>query len=114
MWNWRKWSDGTAECWGIYVTQQISPWAAWGHIYESGLCSPPNYPAGLFSTVPSTTMVVSGTTGYAAWIGEPPYGSYSGTALNPGQFYLNRGTSPTADWGPVDFSISIDAKGRWK
>lgn len=58
-WTYRKWSDGTAECWGTFDCN-ITGWQSWGNLYESvrspGLA--PAYPTDLFSDTPILSVNV--------------------------------------------------------
>lgn len=46
-WFWRKWSDGTSECWGNFTTSETTTWTAWGSLYYSN-SQYYNYPTDLF------------------------------------------------------------------
>lgn len=77
IWTYRKWSDGTAECWGrdvrsITGTSATAPWT--GYMFNVGSL---NYPSNLFVEVPTVTVtgavgaeycVVSYARGYLALV----------------------------------------------
>ena len=50
-WTYRKWSDGTAECWGRWA-HHFGAFSANGTFYESGYTAK-NYPSGLFTATPT-------------------------------------------------------------
>lgn len=54
IWTYRKWSDGTAECWGVY-TNTVSHYATafGGYGYSSGTVS---FPQNLFQSAPVPTF----------------------------------------------------------
>ena len=65
IWEYRKWSDGTAECWGIKtesVTCSVisSPWVR-------GAMSATNFPSNLFINSPAVS--VTGYSSYWATLG---------------------------------------------
>lgn len=56
IWTYRKWSDGTAECWGRDIktltgTSATAPWQ--GYMFNVGTI---NYPSNLFTKVPTVTV----------------------------------------------------------
>ena len=50
IWHYRKWSDGTAECWGTMVTGNISVSALSGFYGGTSACDA--FPTDLFITKP--------------------------------------------------------------
>lgn len=60
-WSWRKWSDGTAECWGMF-TFSVNITSAWGSLYESASSMSKAYPFA-FSTIPTETVTLMGNAG---------------------------------------------------
>ena len=102
-WYWRKWSDGTAECWGSFHGDTAIS-AAWGNYYE-GLLGNYTYPTNLFYAQPCVITTFKQYS-YAGWIemGSEP------SASQTGKIYIMRPTtSSTASYG-----VSIYAIGRWK
>lgn len=91
MWTYRKWSDGTAECWGYFTTSKT--FSAWGSAYSTDVSPGPNYPAGLFTGVP---LVFAN----ASAIGANTVSSVNASAgtkdVGP-SITLVRGTSPGTD-----------------
>ena len=63
IWTYRKWSDGTAECWGIY-TNTVSHYATvfGGYGYQSGTIT---FPQGLFQSAPVPTFSARIGNGFA-------------------------------------------------
>ena len=60
IWTYRKWSNGTAECWGI-IEQSFPPsngWTAWGQTKYANL-NAQSFPTGLFNAVPKVTATAS-------------------------------------------------------
>lgn len=102
IWTYRKWSDGTAECWGIH-TVSSSAWASWGSGYYSSTFSQPTFPTGLFIEAPSLSALnQSGVDAYIA---------HSGTTTKDtvGSLYLVRpANSPTSA-----YAVGYIAKGKW-
>ena len=57
MWNYRKWSDGTVECWGYKsISTNRTQWGNSGWYYIQA--EPDNYPSGIF--VHTEVQYVSG------------------------------------------------------
>lgn len=102
IWEYRKWSDGTAECWG--KGSFAVSYSAWGSLYSSGY-GQWNYPSGLFVSEPICNF--SPITGNGdAWL----YGSGQGSATKTTKVAYIRATSANAGTGYV----SIHAIGKWK
>lgn len=102
IWTWRKWADGTAECWGQNSVE--SAWATWGGHYYTTTYSQPTFPSGLFINAP--TVSVSKQGGADATI------VFSGTVTTTGagSVYLLRPAS--AETGT--YIIGYYAIGKWK
>lgn len=60
IWTWRKYPDGTAECWG-QTTWAISGWTAWGSLYYHNNIPQIAYPSGLFISGPIEIARASAT-----------------------------------------------------
>lgn len=62
IWKYRKWADGTAECFGIYVQENVAIDKAWGNLFES-----PGYvvdlPGDLFVETPQFSITLTGSQG---------------------------------------------------
>lgn len=103
IWTYRKWSNGTAECWGT-MSNSFSSWASWGHIYETNTAVSRSYPTGLFTTAPIVSARAFCSAGYA--FTEANGGSKTATPT----CYALRAT--TANTGT--FYVEIYAIGKWK
>ena len=102
-WHYRKWSDGTAECWGTYFAT-VNITTAWGHGYYGG-AGMPNYPID-FIYLPSRHATVA-TPGGLAWI--VPNSSNTSKTNPGGMFVFSFGSSAS-----VGCSFSLYAVGQWK
>ncbi len=67
IWEYRKWSDGTAECWGISSDHTVSTSNAYGSNYYASL-ETLNFPSGLFITKPEANIALQGGDGLWAAI----------------------------------------------
>lgn len=47
-WFWRKWSDGTSECWGVFETSGNTTWSSWGSLYYTN-SQYYDYPSNIFA-----------------------------------------------------------------
>ena len=103
IWKYRKWSDGTAECRGIYVQNNVAVTTAWGYLYESDGYNA-NLPSGLFAETPQFSITLSGG-------GGAMLETYSkGSATQTPHMCVVRPTPTTID----TVNTSIVAYGRWK
>ena len=66
IWTYRKWSNGTAECWGTTAYRSVSTSSAFGSVYY-GSAQTVTYPSGLFSTSPSAIITI--LSGNGLWAG---------------------------------------------
>lgn len=108
IWTYRKWSDGTAECWGKKtVTATIT--SAWGSLFSGGAAGSvqENYPTNLFISPPTITHSSESNTSYLSWSAA----QNSGNATTTPQILLLRGASAG---GAQTYTVSICAMGRWK
>lgn len=113
IYSWRKWSDGTAECWGIAEFTDGGSWPAWGSLYQSGDPEqPPDFPAGLFVEAPACTMSPQHCGGWQYFIGIPPDGET--TKDRPSKIEFFRGSAMPSGTPTWTQRIGIEAKGRWK
>lgn len=108
MWTYRKWSDGTAECWGsITRTTAFTAWASpvyYGTTYALNEA----YPTGLFVDTPTVIAAVSASNAADIWLGVDS--TRPGDATQSPSYYalrINPGNNTT-------FTVSIHAIGRWK
>ena len=104
IWNYRKWSDGTAECWGAYsatITAYASGVFGSGYGFQAAV----NFPTGLFvNAVP----IVS----YTAKVGN----NFALTGTLTDAFSVNTVTVyAVSTIGGSQVTVwHIMAKGRWK
>lgn len=101
-WTWRKWSDGTAECWGFFH-YTLSITAAWQSLYESTVGMRKAYPF-TFAAIPVETATLVGASGTMM----ENYGSQSAT--QSGLYYAIRPDSRSG----VECYLNIHVIGRWK
>ena len=106
IWSYRKWSDGTAECWGTSALRTVSSWSQWGGIYYG---NPYNvydtYPSGLFTELPSCQAQIGQSSGDCYLVKGA-----SGDATKTCAFYPARGTSG----GSFSYTVAYYAVGKWK
>ena len=105
IWAYRKYADGTSECWGNYV-YTVTQWNAWGSLYYSQPFGTTSYPAGLFVAAPVETVSLK-TQGADGFISTR---SGTGDATVTRSYFLAR---PTAGATNVAATLSIHAVGRW-
>ena len=55
IWHYRKWADGTAECWGTYINEAANVTTTWGSLYESNGYTVP-LPEHLFLEAPQLSV----------------------------------------------------------
>lgn len=114
IWTYRKWSDGTSECWGTKNVLVSFPSSAnWGALYTTGNIPTSNidFPIGLFIETPSVSANLL-VTSYGGFLMAP--GNSSGATTNStqtGAFEIARGTYISGS--PV-YTINYQVKGRWK
>ena len=111
-WTYRKWSDGTAECW-TQKSFTINVTTAWGSMYTSGTISGSNiaFPTGLFIETPNVQVSLSVRS--AGGIIMAPGGAGTNnlaTTAQTGIYEIARGTSLSS----AQYTINYDVKGRWK
>jgi hypothetical protein len=107
-WSYRKWSDGTAECWrtlSITATVGTATNANW---YSSGELSATNlsFP---FTFVSRPTTVVSVMPTGTTWAIVFPSNT-NGSTTKTGSYQLNSMSSLASK----TYLIAYDVKGRWK
>lgn len=111
IWTYRKWSDGTAECWGKKdFTVNVA--TAWGSMYASGAISGSNisFPYNLFIEIPvvNASLLVRSAGGILMAPGGA--GSNIASKSQTGVYEIARGTSLSN----AAYTINYDVKGRWK
>lgn len=109
IWNYRKWSDGTAECWGRIDYNMGTFNTQSGSLYiADNLCESVNYPSYLFIEAPvEVASAIAGN--YAIWLA--PWDG-AGTKDHTAQYKAIR-TSSTSSTSLSGY-ISLIAKGKWK
>ena len=104
-WNWRKWSDGTAECWGDFPTfANFNGTDAGGMLYATKATWSEEYPSGLFTADP--VCQITPDSDISLWM----IASTAGTvAKTPGvKFYK------TTQASGVPVILHVTARGAWK
>jgi hypothetical protein len=113
IWTYRKWSDGTAECWGKITNTSFDITKAWGSMYISYAGTSgefyANFPTNLFIEAPveTATAISSGSM-------FPFMAGISGgttTKDHTAHYLMGRGTS-MASVGSA--TLCIYAVGKWK
>ena len=104
IWTYLKWSDGTAECWGVYAGS-IAITSTWGSIYWGQLTGVPNFPF-TFIYNPTVEMSTHATNGNAWSSGN--INALSTT--NCGEILFFSAAKQTS----ITVRASIHAIGRWK
>ena len=104
IWHYRKWSSGTAECWGE-VTVRASITDAIGSMYMK-VTDYFSWPNALFSSAPKNTLAAPVTTAPLL-----PIIRGGDTTKNQFRMYL---LYPERYENTVNWVIGVEAKGRWK
>lgn len=104
IWTYRKWSDGTAECWGIKGVANVAISTAYGYAYYSGEINT-SFPSGLFTTTPSVNVTSADVAGYGTWFNV----TTNGTSKTKVRGLMYATTSITT---PVN--LALHAIGKWK
>lgn len=107
-WYWRKYSDGTAECWRRVKNASRDISTAFGNMYY-GNCDEVEFPFSFHSAPVVNATVESGTALILmSWQGTD--GNGTTTATKPASYRVIR---PTVITG-ASFTIAYHAIGRWK
>ena len=103
IWTYRKWSDGTAECFGSYTNSiaVTTSSAAYGG-YRSGEISIPTFPI-TFKSAPVVNANVASSGG--VWLNN-----VNNITTTGGKFYLSSGVSSATASRTIAFHVS----GKWK
>lgn len=102
--GYRKWYNGTLECW-VNKTVSLTVNTAWGNLYRSSSIEGPNWPEEF------TTIVHSYATAYASGEDMATFGSSGGQSVTKAtNGYLLRGQSLTS---AKSFVVSYYAVGTW-
>ena len=103
IWTYRKWSDGTAQCWGTDTREAVAVDTPWGALYESGGYRL-DLPEGLFAETPQFQVTLIADSGVIPELYAPgsPTQTPSICAVKPAPMTL--GLLQTA----------VTARGKWK
>ena len=108
IWRWRKYSDGTAECWGRAKNAARDISTQFGSMYY-GNCDEVTFPFSFYSAPVVNATVESGTALILmSWQGTD--GNGTTTATKPASYRVMRPTTITG----ASFTIAYHAIGRWK
>ena len=102
IWTYRKWSDGTAECWGVTSAEYDMSTAYGGAFYSTGGIT---FPSGLFVSEPTLIANRQGRTPVGIIIISP----YEVTSTYAYYFVADIGVTHTESVG-----IAFYAAGRWQ
>ena len=103
IWTYRKWSDGTAECWGM-IDQSFTPSNGWGSTKYTTLPTQ-TFPSGLFNNTPKVTATASKTGGNGM-----PIVTLEGISNTTFKGFINEPSGTTFTY-PV--KVSFYAIGTW-
>lgn len=107
-WRWRKYSDGTAECWGRFKNAARDIGTQFGNMYYAD-CDEVTFPFSFYSAPVVNATVESGSALILmSWQGTDKNGTT--TANKPASYRVARPTTTTG----VSFTIAYHAIGRWK
>lgn len=101
FWKWRKWADGTAECWGYTPAASIACTTAWGSAYYSALRRY-SFPTGLFIPYPTINATLYDAGGLG-WV------TISTWTKDNMDVYVSEPTSTTRN-----MQLCFHVSGRWK
>ena len=107
IWNYIKYSNGIAICYGIY-SWNITEWTSWGNVYVSGDYQNTSYPF-TFTETPMT-FLTGANSGSNNTTGIGQSAGLNSTTTTPG-FRFQRPTNGSAVTGA---KMSILAIGKWK
>lgn len=110
IWTYRKWSDGTAECWGS-AQSAVTAWTAWGGIYIAApYDTQQDYPAGLFTETPNLQAQLNASQG-DFFLVKYSTSNAAGSKDKTDAFYLARGTNGNVG---STYTIAYYAIGKWQ
>lgn len=106
-WTYRKWSDGTAECWGTF-DRTANSWSGWGGLYYANPYNEQeDYPSGLFTAIPTLIAQISKSS-QDMFLTES---NIAGSITKTPAYYATRGSNGSAG---ATYSISYHAFGKWQ
>ena len=111
IWTYRKWSDGTAECWGKTSAASIpstdSEWTTWSGIRWNTAAAAENYPYAInFISAPIVIVDVEAGN-FPGWY----YHSYNNSTSNTGSVQIACIQIPP---GGITVSVHFYAIGKWE
>lgn len=101
-WTYRKWSDGTAECWGITSAISKSVTSSFGYGYYAPQDSF-SLPSGLFTSISNTQASLIDASASGKWF---EVNSATSTQISGYVYGISSST--------INIQYSIQIKGRWK
>ena len=109
IWTYRKWSDGTSECWGkSAVNSAFTVWSA-PIYYTSTYIARQNFPSGLFIETPKLVATLGSSSGNDGWIANDSTNFTN--ANSSGRFYMLRVGAPTTS---ATYEVNLYAIGKWR
>lgn len=107
IWRYRKWADGTSECWGsVDTTTSFAVWTA-PIYYGTTYVARQNFPTGLFIEAPNEFVTMYAGS-FDSWVGVDNGGKTSAT--QSGRYYpLRVGAGSSGTYTTHFYEI-----GRWK
>ena len=111
LFNYRKWSDGMAECWGS-KDFSVNVSTAWGSMYTTGAISGSNisFPSGLFTATPNIQATLRVRSAGGILMAPGGAGSNIASKSQTGVYEIARGTALTG----AAYTIDYYARGTWK
>lgn len=107
-WRWRKYSDGTAECWARVKNEIRDIKTEFGNMYYAD-CDEVDFPFSFYTAPVVNATVESGSAMILmSWQGKNQHGTT--TASKPASYRVVRPTTITG----TSFTIAYHAIGRWK
>ena len=106
-WNYRKWSDGTLECWARFYTSSMNITSGTGQLkYAAFSISNPNYPIAFVDAYPTVQVSGNVTNG-------------NGWAVMDNKTYSLTGIGTIYMYSPVNVSsagvtVNVYAIGKWE
>lgn len=100
IWTWRKWADGTSECWGKDSSRSASITSQWGGAYYGSVISN-SFPTDLFIVAPMIQINLMGGDGCFAGINTATSSAFSYYPYCPKS-------------GTHSFIPNLYVVGRWK
>ena len=109
IWTYRKWSDGTAECWGSKTPTTNPTPAQWGSLYYIRVDGE-NYPTGLFTSIISAYGQLACANDYVSSIRYQGHGGSAPSTTTSGDILAIRPNSV----GATSCTGLFYTIGKWK